>query len=322
LRRGGAANHLRPVTRDDLANRYGLFLDFVSRSGRLDALAAAGGHVTPDNVDDYVAELRQRVSSVTLYGSIYKLRRATQLMAPDCDVFWLRELEKDLDLVKQPKSKLNRLVLAEVLVAAGLTIMTEADAAERGTAVERATQYRNGLMVALLACCPIRLKNFAALSLGETLVQIADCWWIVLSAEQTKEKRADERRIPDFLSLYVDRYVSERRPVLAKSEQSSTACWLSRTGAPMSYNGVEATVTRTALATTGIPVSPHLFRTSAATTAAIHAGATPHLASAILDHRDTATTQQHYNRASSLTAGKAYLALGEMYRNGTSSHQD
>ena len=83
----------------------------------------------------------------------------------------------------------------------------------------------------------------------------------------------------------------------------------------MSYLGVEGTVTRAAVITTGIAVSPHLFRSSAATTAAIHAEASPHLASAILDHRDVVTTQQHYNRASSLTAGKAYLALAETYRN-------
>ncbi len=253
-------------------------------------------------------------SSVTLYGSIYKLRRATELLAPDHDVSWLGELEKDLDLMKQPKSKLNRLVLAEVLVTAGLTLMTEADAAAHRKALQRATQHRNGLMIALLACCPIRLKNFAALSLGETLVQIEDCWWIVLTADQTKEKRPDERRIPDFLNPYVDQYVAAHRAVLAKSEEPNTACWLSRCGAPMSYLGVEESVTRTALATTGIAVSPHLFRMSAATTAAIHAGATPHLASAILDHRDVVTTQNHYNRASSLTAGKIYLALAETYR--------
>ena len=55
--------------------------------------------------------------------------------------------------MKQPRSKLNRVVLAEVLVTAGLTLMTEADAAEHRTALQRATQYRNGLMIALLACC-------------------------------------------------------------------------------------------------------------------------------------------------------------------------
>ena len=54
----------------DLRKRYGLFLDFLSRSGRLDMNAPAGAQVTPENVEGYVAELKGRVSSVTVYGSI------------------------------------------------------------------------------------------------------------------------------------------------------------------------------------------------------------------------------------------------------------
>jgi hypothetical protein len=36
LKRGGAAAHLALVSRTDIANRYGLFLDFLRRLGRLD----------------------------------------------------------------------------------------------------------------------------------------------------------------------------------------------------------------------------------------------------------------------------------------------
>ena len=46
----------------DLAKRYGYFLDFFSRSGRLDMNAPAGAQVTPDNVEAYVAELKSRVA--------------------------------------------------------------------------------------------------------------------------------------------------------------------------------------------------------------------------------------------------------------------
>jgi len=315
LRRGGLASHLKPVTRDDLARRYGLFLDFLRRTRRLSGAAASGFHVIPENVDSYIEELRTRVSSVTVYGSIYKLRRATQLIAPEHDVPWLRELEKDLAFTMQPKSKMDRLILAPVLVSAGLTLMTEADAALHHTPLRRAIQYRNGLMVALLACCPIRLKNFAALKLNETLVQVKNNWWIVLSAEQTKEGRSDERRIPDLLASYIDRYASVHRAALARYPKSGDAVWLSlNNGTPMSQGRVAAAITQTTTAAIGISVSPHLFRASAATTAAVHAGATPHLASSVLAHRDSATTQQHYNRASSLSAGKAYLALAELYR--------
>jgi hypothetical protein len=39
---------------------------------------------------------------VTPYGSIYKLRRVTQIIAPEHDIAWLREIENDLGLVMQP----------------------------------------------------------------------------------------------------------------------------------------------------------------------------------------------------------------------------
>ena len=75
LKRGGAASHLKLVTQRDLARRYGYFLDFLSRSHRLDPNAGPATQVTPGNVGSYVAELKERVCSVTVYGLICKLRR-------------------------------------------------------------------------------------------------------------------------------------------------------------------------------------------------------------------------------------------------------
>ncbi len=48
---------MRAVTHNMLTRQAGYFLDFLSRSGRLDMNAAAA-QVTPENVDAYVAELK------------------------------------------------------------------------------------------------------------------------------------------------------------------------------------------------------------------------------------------------------------------------
>jgi hypothetical protein len=220
LRRGGRASRMRAVTQKDLANRYGLYLDYVQRMNRLEPSAAAGSHVIPEHVLAFVRELQERVSSVTVHGSIYKLRRATEIIAPAGDVSWLKEIEKDLDLVKQPQSKMHRLIFAEVLVEAGLTLMTQAEAADHRTSLWRATTFRNGLMIALLACCPIRLKNFAALRIGDSLVRVQDSWWIVLTPAQTKEKRSDERPVPGLLTGYIDQYVEHHRKLLDPWERA------------------------------------------------------------------------------------------------------
>ncbi len=318
LKRGGAGSHLKPITLSDLERRYGYFLDFINRRGLLDPNKAAGGHVTPENVDTYLEELTARVGSVTVQGSICKLRRACELVDPTCDMSWLADIEKDLALVMRPRSKADRWVLTEVLVEAGLTLIAEAENSRRMSKLGQARQVRNGLMVAMLAMHPIRLKNFAALEIGRSLVEIKGSWWIVLSAADTKEDRPDERRVDDLLQPALDRYLKKNRPELAGAVQSSvTALWLSSNdGSPMTYDGVARAVTETTRSTVGVAVSPHLFRTATASSAATHGGANPHLASALLHHTDARVTEAHYNRASSLSAAESLRHIVQGYIKG------
>jgi integrase len=314
LKRGGAGSHMKPITQGDLARRYGYFLDSMNRRGLLDPNKAVGAHVTPENVDAYLAELTARVGSVTVQGSIYKLRRACELIDPARDLSWLIDLENDLALVMRPRSKSNRWVLTEVLVEAGLTLITEAENSPKMSKLAQARQVRNGLMVGVLAMHPIRLKNFAALEIGRSLVEIKGSWWIVLSASETKEGRPDERRIDDLLHPALDRYLKKYRPLLAGADQSTAALWLSSNdGAPMSYAGVERVITETTRTTVGVAVSPHLFRTAIASSAAIHGGANPHLASAPLHHTDPHVTEAHYNRASSISAADSLRSIIQGY---------
>jgi len=102
------------------------------------------------------------VRSVTVYNCIYKLRRAAELFATGADFSWLAEIEKDLALVMEPRSKFDRLVFTGRLLQAGLTLIAEAQQFASND-LARARGVRNGLMIALFALCPIRLKNFSAL---------------------------------------------------------------------------------------------------------------------------------------------------------------
>jgi site-specific recombinase XerD len=317
LKRGGAASHLREVTRRDLARRYGYFLDYVERSEGLADDVEAAAYVTPERVEVFLAELRGRVSSVTVYGSIYKLRRIAQLLAAERDFTWLTEIEKDLALVMQPKSKFDRLIYSNVLAEAGMTLMAEAEAATHKSVLARARQFRNGLMVSLKALHPIRLKNFAALEIGGTFKKVHNSWWIVLSAADTKEKRCDERPVDKCLIRWIERYLDIYRPVLARTNEAPMALWLSSNdGKAMTYLAVERVIKETTLASVGVDVSPHLFRTAGASTAAVYASDTPGLGSALLHHIDSSVVLEHYNRASSLDATQAYAALMRALRGG------
>jgi len=317
LKRGGAGSHMKPITLDDLARRYGYFLDCLSRRGLLDPAKAAGGHVVSENVDTYLEELTARVGSVTVQGSIFKLRRACELIDPARDLSWLADIEKDLALVMRPRSKADRWVLTEVLVEAGLTLIEEAENSRKMSKLGQARQVRNGLMVAMLALHSIRLKNFAALAIGSNFVEIKGSWWIVLSASETKEGRPDERRVDDLIQPALDRYLKKHRPVLAGASRSDAALWLSSNeGRPMTYDGVARAITETTRSTTGVAVSPHLFRTAIASSAAIHCGANLHLASALLHHTEAGVTEAHYNRASSLSASVSLRNIVQGYVKG------
>jgi site-specific recombinase XerD len=314
LKRGGAAGHLKPISREDHARTYGDFIRFLDQHGLLRRDASAAANVTPDNVDAYLAELKGRMSPMTVHVSICRLRRAARYMVPGLGLDWLAEIAKDLALVAWPRSKFDRLVLPERLIEAGLTLIQEAEHLQTMTKLAQATQVRNGLMVAMLGFHPIRRKNFAALEIGRSLVKIRGRWWIILSAAETKENRADERRVDKLLIPFIDRYLEQYRPVLIRPDSPPSALWLSsRHAARITDKYVATLIGATTLSTVGVKLSPHLFRTSAASAAAVYGGDKPYLGSAILHNADPRVTLEHYNLATSLTAAESFRQIVRQY---------
>ena len=306
LTRGGAAAHLKPVSQSDLEKRYGLFLDHAARSGMLVDAGQPAASVTPDTVDSYVSELKQRVSSVTVQTSIAKLKRMAQFLDPQKEWRWLQDIENDLALDMRPASKFERIVASDIIVLAGLTLMEEAEAAKKMTSLQRAQSYRNGLMIALLAVCPIRLKNFSNLILDKNIIRLGDHWCIVLRADETKEKRPDQRPIPPFLTVFINRYISRYRPQFKYDGQ---VLWAGRYGKLLGYSAVERVITETTRLTLGIAISPHLFRTCAASTAYMHTNGNSNLASPLLNHRGSKTTREHYDRGTGAFYGREFGKL-------------
>jgi integrase len=72
---------------------------------------------------------------------------------------------------------------------------------------------------------------------------------------------------------------------------------------------VARALTETTRMTLGVPINPHAFRSAGGTSAALHATQSPHLASALLHHSDPKVTEEHYNRASSLTVARGFSTL-------------
>lgn len=303
LRRGGRAAHLKEVTRKDLARRFGGFLDFLQRAGRLQRDQSALALIEPMIIQEYIDELRARVSSVTVSRSVYKLRRMAEILDPEFDEHWLREVELDLIDQMRPAPKGHRLVNSNRIFEAGTSLIERAETEPNCTDLQRARMARDGLLIAFLAVCPIRLKNLAALTMGETIARLGGEWWLLLSDADTKSKRLDHRLIPDALAPWIDLYTEKYKPAFPRSE---TAMWPSQYGGAMSYTGVQRLVADTTTRELGKTIRPHMFRHCVPYTIANIDGSQIDLASSLLQHTDPRTTEKHYNLARSVESTRAF----------------
>jgi len=120
--------------------------------------------------------------------------------------------------------------------------------------------------------------------------------------------------VHEMLAPFIDRYLSHYRPVLARSDNKHPALWLStKDGTPITANHVTDLINSATLSTVGVAVSPHLFRTAVVSTATIYGGENPHLGSVLLHHADPNLINEHYNRASSLTAAENFRQIVRQY---------
>lgn len=213
-----------------------------------------------------------------------------------------------------PRSKADRLVFTERIVEAGLALIQEAKMFGK-TPIACANGFRNGLIIALLALSPIRIKNFAALSIGDTFLSIDGRWWLRIPSSDTKSRQIDQRQVPEFMTEAVNNYIEMHRPILCRKNVEESALWLSSTtGQPLNAKILGFLISNTTRETIGVDVSPHLFRTAGASTAAAHATKYPHLATALLNHRDPRITEEHYIRASSMSAAQSLADIINSYR--------
>jgi len=306
LRPGGAAARMKPSTRTGLVRAYGYLLDFCRRNDVFDQNAEAGAHVTTEIIDAFVRELRERVGSVTRAIYVGRLRQMVRVLALRDNFGWLRDVEVDLRYEVRPQPKYHRIVPSDRLLSLGLELISRGETSNHFTDLARARLVRDGLMVALLSLCPIRLRNLAELHVGRQVRRIGETWWIILEAAETKSGRPDERPVPEILTEHIDRWLERWRPLFLKP---ADAFWASIKGGPLAYTYVGHTITDTTLRELGVPVNPHLFRDCAVYTVATAAGHRMGIASGLLQHTDRDTIQKHYNKGATLDAVRRYQQI-------------
>ena len=104
---------------------------------------------------------------------------------PDQDWSWIRRLLRPVQARYKPaRPKRPRLVATSDLFDLGLALMAAAE--RKNPECRGATAFRDGLIIALLAVRPLRMRNLVGLTLDRTLVRRGEQWWIQIPAAETK----------------------------------------------------------------------------------------------------------------------------------------
>jgi integrase len=301
----GPAAHLAPSIKDDFTRRYSYFLNFAARLGSLAAGRPPAASVTRGAVEAYIAELTSYASSVTVHRHTYKMMRVVEYIAPERDWSWLRRRTQQLSFLARPRDKRARVVTSDRLVALGFKLMAQAqdhDRYDRDTAV----LYRDGVLIAVLALCPLRLGNFASLRLGVSAFRDVTGWSIAIPASESKTSRPYDACLPDLLTEPLDCFLEVYRPRFPKAKDY---LWPSARCGGLSGSRIQQIIAARTKEIFGFSLSPHLFRDCAVTTVAIKAGSEMGIAVALLGHRNPRMIDKHYNQAGMIEAARRYQDL-------------
>jgi integrase len=199
------------------------------------------------------------------------------------------------------------MVAAAELFDLGLRLMATWDTAPHP--VYKATRYRDGLIIALLIACPIRLKNLAGLVVGQHLVFDGQAYRLTLTAAETKNGRPYVAMVPSELRPYIDQWLRIQRPALQSSATAGAGAgsaagrlWIDRWGRPMTSKAIQRQIAWRTEQAFGKAIRPHLFRDCAVTELVDVAPEEIGIAPDLLGHADLRTTRKHYIQARGMVA--------------------
>jgi integrase/recombinase XerD len=212
-------------------------------------------------------------------------------MCPGSDWSWLLPIAKRIAARAQPKPPRLHLVTSDQLYALGIELMDKADKSDRIRKVD-AFQYRDGLIIALLAVIPLRRRTLAALRIGDNVVKSGDLWALDIAAKDTKTRRALDYPLCAQLSAHIDVYLEKFRGKIPGAA-AHAALWPSNLGSPMDGGGIYEAVRRRTRKAFGFAINLHRFRHAAATLWASRDPKNVRGAKDLLGQSSFGTTEKH-----------------------------
>ncbi len=302
----GLAAHWRPKTQRSVVAAYGRYLTFLERTGELDRKAGPENRLSKERLRGFIAELEETVSSVTLAGRLRNLVEALRVMVPGACYPYLNLARRRAKArQRSSRNKKARIVHSRVLFELGLSLMRRAESDQFGWAILSSCLYRDGLIILILACRPIRLANMTGLRIGVDFLKTGDSYQIALRGTDTKNHRPYDRPLDAMLTPYIDRYLDMYRPKLLGTSESQHM-WISHTGNPITDRNLYGQITLHTKKAFGQPLCPHLFRDCAATSLGEENPEHAWLSMSLLHHADPRITEKHYDQATAIDAVRKY----------------
>jgi site-specific recombinase XerD len=243
---------------------------------------------------------------MSIAAELQHLQLALGALAPDVDWGWLRQWQYAYQKRARPRDKRGKIVDPRLLLDLGCALMDSAE--ESAHTSERARQFRDGLVIALLVSRPLRRRSFGALEIGRNLHFKAGRYVIELQEHDTKAGHPVCFDVPDGLTSYMTRYLETYRPLFSGA-RTSKALWLSAKGGRLGEDALYDLVCRRTREAFGFAIHPHLFRDIAATAIAREVPGSMLTARDLLTHAKLETTQQFYTQARTADAARTYAEV-------------
>ncbi len=302
----GRGAHLAQATIKGIRYQYDWFLGSlaVKHPNLLEQPPAK--RINPQIVAELVADRRATCRETTIVSDLLKLRHGLILLCPENDWSWLLAIIKRIAVKARPLPPRNSEITSEQLYALGIDLMDRAASAAIVLAVptkSHALQYRDGLLIALLACIPLRRRTAAAIRIEKQLVRAGQLWALDIPAEDTKSRRAMEFSLWAELSERIDTYLSKFRGSIPGASRHD-GLWASNKGRCMDGGAIYDMVCRRTCTGFGFPVNLHRFRRAAATFWALEDPENVLGIKDLLGHYSFATANNHYITKQSRVAGR------------------
>jgi integrase/recombinase XerD len=320
-----AAVKWRAATCGNIENSYGRWLAWLEVNSPSALKATPADRITREAISVYLDNILARVNDRTAAEYLRNIVSAITVIAPNCEFSWIRMIAAKLRRrTRGAKDKSSRHVPTTELRRLGISLMSSVSLKKKCVTGRDAIEFRDGLIIALLALRPLRGTNFRTIEIGRHLTLTGGTMWLRFQASETKNNTDLGFPVPATLLKQLEFYMDVVRPALARDRPQRGLTkrvrnprhwlWISQKGNSLSRSAFYDLIIRRTMAAFGRPLNPHLFRDCLATTLSSPTAGLAWTSRHLLGHRGPHTSELCYNRIRGAGCAAKFLAHVESLR--------